>query len=253
MSKLKILIADDEKPARKKILSFLKNTDGNFDLIEAENGIDTVEKILNGKPHLVFLDIQMPGITGFEVIENIGIEKMPVVVFVTAYDQYAVNAFEVNAVDYLLKPFDKERFFKSFNRAKEQIDFKNKKNELIKNLLNEIKKEKRQLERILVNTGSRYFFVNVSEILFISAEEKYVELNTAKGKYLLRETMTKLEEELDPNKFARIHRSYIVNIEHIGEIQPWSHGDYIVIMKNGEKLSMSRRFRQNLFDNKNIE
>ena len=194
----------------------------------------------------------MPGMTGFEVIEQVGIEKMPVIIFVTAYDQFALNAFEVNAVDYLLKPFDKERFLKSFNHAKEHIDLKYNKNDVVKNLFNEIKKEKKQVERIMVNVGSKYFFVNVSEILFIKAEEKYVELNTVKGKYLLRETMTKLEEELDQNKFARIHRSYIVNIEHIGEIQPWSHGDYIVVMKNGEKLSMSRRYRQNLFEKKSF-
>jgi two-component system LytT family response regulator len=253
MSKLKILIADDEKPARKKVISFLKNINDEFELIESENGMETVEKILNEKPDLVFLDIQMPGMTGFEVIEQVGMEKMPAILFVTAYDQYAINAFEVNAVDYLLKPFDKERFEKAFNRAKEQIDLKSKKNDVVKNLLNEIKKEKKQIERILVNVGSRYFFVNVSEIIFITAEEKYVELNTAKGKYLLRETMTKLEEELDQNIFARIHRSYIVNIEHIQEIQPWSHGDYVIIMKNGEKLSMSRRYRENLFEKKNLE
>lgn len=247
MDKLKILIADDEKPARKKILSFLQNIESDFDLIESENGIETAEKILNEKPNLVFLDIQMPGMTGFEVIEQIGVENMPSVIFVTAYDQYAINAFEVNAIDYLLKPFDKERFAKSLNKAKGQIDLQNKRNDAVKDLLNEIKKDKKPIERIMVNVGSKYSFVNISEILFVSAAEKYVELNTAKGKYLLRQTMNNLEEELDQNKFVRIHRSYIINIEQIKEIQPWSHGDYIVLLKNGEKLSMSRRYKDNLF------
>ena len=248
MSKLKILIADDEKPARKKILSFMQNVEGDFDLIESENGIETAEKILNEKPNLVFLDIQMPGLTGFEVIDHVGVENMPSVIFVTAYDQYAINAFEVNAIDYLLKPFDKERFIKSFDKAQEQIDLKNNKNESVKDLLNEIKKDRKSLERIMVSVGSKYSFVNVSEIMFVTAEEKYVQLNTEKGKYLLRETLTKLEEELDKNIFARIHRSFIVNIDYIREIQPWSHGDYVVILKNGEKLSMSRRYKDNLFN-----
>ena len=251
MIDLKILIADDEKPARKKIISFLQSTNENFELIESVNGIETAEKIMNVKPHLVFLDIQMPGMTGFEVIEQIGYENMPAIVFVTAYDQFAIDAFEVNAVDYLLKPFDKGRFLKAFEKAKEHIDLIDKKNEDVKNLLSEIKKDKRPLERIMVNIGSKYFFVNVADILFINSDEKYVELNTEKGKHLLRQTMTKMEEELDEKKFARIHRSYIVNIDYIKEIQPWSHGDYIVIMKNGEKISMSRRYKDNLFDKNN--
>jgi two-component system, LytTR family, response regulator len=244
--KMKILISDDETPARKKIISFLKSLEAGYELIEAENGIDAVEKILNENPDLVFLDIQMPGLNGFDVIKEIGLDNMPVVVFVTAYDQYAIDAFEVNAVDYLLKPFDKERFVKSFNRAVEQINLKRRKDDNLKNLLNEFVKDKKTLEKILVNIGSRYFFINTSEIIYISSAEKYVELNTAKGKYLYRETMNNLELTLDKNRFARIHRSYIVNVDHIQEMQPWSHGDFMVILKNGEKISMSRRYKDRI-------
>ncbi|MCK9209940.1 MAG: LytTR family DNA-binding domain-containing protein [Ignavibacteriaceae bacterium] len=250
---MKILIADDEKPARKKIISFLKSLALNDELMEAENGIDAVENILNKKPELVFLDIQMPGLTGFDVIREVGIDKMPAVVFVTAYDQYAIDAFEVNAVDYLLKPFDKERFIKSFNRAVEQITLTKSKNESIKNLLKEIVHEKKTVEKLLVNIGARYFFVNSHEIIYISSAEKYVELNTTKGKYLYRETMNNLESALDKNKFARIHRSYIVNVDYIQEMQPWSHGDFVILLKNGEKISMSRRYRDNLFNEKVAE
>jgi len=244
--KLKILVADDEQPSRRKVISFLKELQKNVTIIEAENGKEAIDKIKSEKPDLVLLDIQMPGFDGFAVIENVGIDIMPPVVFITAYDQYAINAFEINAVDYLLKPFDKNRFKKSFDRAIEHIHSKNKLGNDYKLLIEEIKKEKKYLDRFMVNIGSKYFFINVNEIIYVSAEEKYIELHTDKGKYLVRETMNNTEESLDPQKFARIHRSYIVNIEQIKEMQPWSHGDYVVLLKNGEKIQMSRRFKDRL-------
>lgn len=244
---MKVLIVDDEQPARKKIISFLKAEHEIEEIIEACNGIEAINKIKNENPDMVFLDIQMPGQNGFAVIEAIGAENMPPVVFVTAYDQYAINAFDVNAVDYLLKPFDKERFSKSFHRVTEEIKFKQRKTDEIKMILTEYRKGKKYLERFLVSVGSKYFFVAVREIIFISSAEKYVELHTIKGKYLLRDTMNNVEESLDPEKFARIHRSYIVSIEQVQEMQPWSHGDYIALLKNGEKLNVSRRYRENLF------
>ncbi|MCX6174775.1 MAG: LytTR family DNA-binding domain-containing protein [Ignavibacteriales bacterium] len=249
---MKVLVVDDEQPARKKIISFLKDESEIEQILEAGNGIEAIKKIKSEKPEIIFLDIQMPGLNGFEVIKEIGSENMPPVVFVTAYDQYAINAFDVNAVDYLLKPFDKERFSKSFHRVTEKIKFKKRNTNDIKLILDEVKKERKYLERFLVSLGSKYFFVAVREIIFISSAEKYVELHTAKGKYLLRDTMNNVEESLDPEKFARIHRSYIVNVEQIQEMQPWSHGDYIVILKNGEKLNMSRRYRENLFRKTNL-
>lgn len=243
---MKALVVDDEQPARKKIISFLKAENGIEQIFEAGNGIEAIEKIKNEKPDIVFLDIQMPGLDGFGVINEIGIKDMPPVVFVTAYDQYAINAFDVNAVDYLLKPFDKERFSKSFHRVTEEIKLKKRKTDDIRLILDEVKKEKKSLERFLVSMGAKYFFIPVRDIIYISSAEKYVELHTAKGKYLLRDTMNNVEESLDPEKFARIHRSFIINVEQIQEMQPWSHGDYVVILKNGEKLNMSRRFRDRL-------
>ena len=244
---MKALVVDDEQPARKKIISFLKTENEIDKIIEAGNGIEAIEKIKNENPDIVFLDIQMPGLDGFGVINEIGVEDMPSVVFVTAYDQYAINAFDVNAVDYLLKPFDKERFSKSFHRVMEEIKSKKRKTDDLKMILTELKKEKKYLERFLVSVGSKYFFVAVREIIFISSAEKYVELHTAKGKYLLRDTMNNVEESLDPEKFARVHRSYIVSIDQVLEMQPWSHGDYIALLKSGEKLNVSRRYRGNLF------
>ncbi|NCQ19179.1 MAG: response regulator transcription factor [Ignavibacteria bacterium] len=243
---MKVLIVDDEQPARKKIISFLNNEKEIEQIFEAGNGLEAIDKIRNDKPDIVFLDIQMPGKDGFGVLAEIGSENMPPVVFVTAYDQYAIDAFDVNAVDYLLKPFDQERFKVSFNRVLDEIKIKRNKSDELRLILNEIKKEKKYLDRILINVGAKYFFVALKEILYISSAEKYAELHTIKGKYLLRETMTNLEASLDPEMFARIHRSYIVNIEQIQEMQPWSHGDYVVILKNGEKLQMSRRFKDRL-------
>ena len=247
MKDLHVLIVDDEQPARKKIRSFLKNE--SIDTVaEAENGIEAVKAIQEKLPDLVFLDIQMPGMNGFEVIEAVGIENMPAVVFVTAYDQYAIHAFEVQAMDYLLKPFDQDRFQQSLHRAQQQIQFRKEDTGVYKKLLEEIKKEKKCLERILVNVGSRYFFVNTSAILYISSEEKYVRLHTEKETHLIRETMSRMEQILAPSKFTRIHRSTIVNTDFIQELQPWSHGDYIAILKNGEKLTISRRYKDRLFN-----
>jgi two-component system LytT family response regulator len=246
MSDLNILIIDDEQPARKKLISFLNERNDSFAINEATNGIEAVEKINSINPDLIFLDIQMPGMTGFEVIEHIGAEKMPAVVFVTAYDQYALDAFEVNAVDYLLKPYDINRFKKAFDKALEKIDLRKRRKDELANLIKEINREKKFTERFLISHASKYFFVHTNEIVHISSEEKYVSIHTTHGTFLMRETMNNIEEKLDPQIFARIHRSYIVNISQIKEMQPWSHGDYIIVLKNGEKLNMSRRYKARL-------
>lgn len=247
MRDIRILIVDDEQPARKKIKTFLEKEENIDAIFDATNGVEAVRLIDEKEPDLVFLDIQMPGMNGFEVIETVGVENMPAVVFVTAYDQYAINAFEVQAVDYLLKPFDEERFRKSFHRALKQMRSDSVHLAAIQGLLDEIRKEKKYLEKIMVNVGHRYFFIPTCDIAYISAEEKYVRLHTEKDTYLVRDTMHRMEERLDPSKFTRIHRSVIVNVEYIEEMQPWSHGDYIVILKNGERLTISRRYRDRLF------
>lgn len=248
---MKVLIVDDEHPARKKIASFLRKRSEVKQIIEASNGKEAVDIIKKGNPDIVLLDIQMPGMNGFKVIEEIGASNMPLTIFVTAYDQYALNAFEVSALDYLLKPFDKERFYKSFDRAVERLALKQNSMQNIEAVILEMKKEN-YIERILVSAGIKHFFIPVREIIYISSAEKYVELNTLHGKYLLRETMNNIAESLNPKHFTRIHRSYIINIEEISEMQPWTHGDYIVVMKNGKKLQMSRRFKDRLLSNSTL-
>jgi two-component system LytT family response regulator len=247
---LRILLVDDEQPARSKLRKYLEaeaTDSGSMILLEARDGPDAVAQIETNRPDLVFLDIQTPGMNGFEVIEKIGVEKMPAVVFVTAYDEYAIDAFDVQAVDYLLKPFDAERFQKSFTRALKQIELKQPHENLLQNLLNEIKKEKAYIERILVNEGPRYFYVPCNQIVFISVTEKYLTLHTEKDEFLVRETLQNMEQQLDPARFKRIHRSHIINLDYLKEMQPWSHGDYVVLLKTGHKLTLSRRYRDNLF------
>lgn len=241
-----ILIVDDEAPARKKIRSFLLEEDGATVILEAENGEEATAMILKQHPELVFLDIQMPRVTGFEVIEAVGASAMPPVVFCTAFEQFALDAFEVQAIDYLLKPFDQERFKKAFQRAMTQIQLRQQQQGMLTKLLDEIKKKGSYLRQLMVKEGQRIFFVNVDEIYYITSEEKYVELHVDKRRYLIRETMSNLETRLNPDKFVRTHRTTLLNLDFLQEIQPWSHGDCIALLKNGEKLNVSRRYRDRL-------
>jgi two-component system LytT family response regulator len=247
MNNINALIVDDEKPAREKIRTFLKEESFVSSIFEAKNGSEAVEMIKQGEADIVFLDIQMPGMNGFEVIEKVGAENMPIIIFVTAYDEYAIQAFEVQALDYLLKPFDQQRFRKSLNRALEQREIKNKNVLVIKKLLEGIKKEREYLRKILTKKGEKSFFLDTDEIFYIAAEKEYIMLYTEKESYLIRNTMKKMEQHLNPKKFVRVHRSFIVNIDYIKEIQPWFHGDKVIVMENGKELKLSRRFRDRLF------
>jgi two-component system, LytTR family, response regulator len=242
---MKILIVDDELAARKKLRSFLAE-EGLTEIIEAENGEAAVRQIDSAHPDLVFLDIQMPKMTGFEVIDAIGADAMPPVVFVTAYDQYALDAFDVQAADYLLKPFDQERFTRSLKRAIAHTRTRGRSGATFDSLLAELRKTGGYLQRFTIKEGARFFFIPVGEVVYITSEEKYVEVHTLTRKALVRTTMALLEERLDPGKFVRIHRSILLNLDHLREIQPWSHGDCIAIMKDGKQLTVSRRYRERL-------
>jgi two-component system LytT family response regulator len=244
----RVLIVDDEAPARRKVRAHLG--DGALvDVVgEAASGSEAVEAIRTLRPDLVFLDVQMPGMSGFEVIEAVGAEAMPAVVFVTAYDEFAVEAFEVQAVDYLMKPFHADRFRQALARAMDRLARREEPRESLARLLEAmLKKTPRDAQRLLVREGDRIFFVPVREVVRLSAEGNYVQVHTARGqRHLLRETLARLEARLDPERFARIHRSEIVNVDFVSEVQPAFHGDYTVRLKNGEEVRLSRRYQDRL-------
>jgi two-component system LytT family response regulator len=200
------------------------------------------------RPDLVFLDVEMPGANGFDVIEAIGADRMPFVVFVTAYDKYAIKAFDVHAVDYLLKPFDRDRFHQALARARQQLEQRSG-GELERRLLalvQDLKPAHQKLERFVIKSGGRVFFVRAEEIDWIEAAGNYVKLHVGAEAHLFRETMNTLEARLNPDTFYRIHRSHIVNIERVRELQPWFNGEYVVFLKNGTRLTLSRGYREKL-------
>lgn len=248
VARIRALVVDDEPLARRRIQKMLR---GNSDIEiigECANGRDAIRAIRDQLPDLVFLDVQMPETDGFAVIEALDSAHLPFVIFVTAYDQYALRAFEVYALDYLLKPFDRGRFEKALQRAKERIRNEKSGNlgERALALLEEIKARSSCLERLVIKSGGRVFFLKTEEIDWVEAEGKYVRLHVDKDSYLLREAISSLESQLDPKKFLRIHRSTIVNIDRIKELEPWFHNEYRVILRDGTQLMLSRSCRKKL-------
>ena len=249
MTKIKTVIVDDEALARTRIRRLLED-DKEIKIVgESKNGLEAVEALNGLKPDMVFLDVQMPELNGFEVLEEFDPDDLPVIVFVTAYDQYALKAFEVHAVDYLLKPFEDERFYDSLQHAKEQIknletnSFTSK----IMNLLSDkSKQQEKHIERIVVKSSGRIYFVKTKDIVRIKAAGKYLEVLSKEKEHVIRQTMTDIESKLDPSLFLRIHRSTIINIDHIKEIQHWYKNEYIFKLKNGEEFTSGGSYRKNL-------
>jgi two-component system, LytTR family, response regulator len=241
----RVVVADDEPLARER-LRMLLNSEPWLELVaECQNGIEAIDAIQGLAPDLVFLDVQMPGATGFEVIEAVGAENMPPVVFVTAYDQYALKAFDVRALDYLLKPFDRERFQQALSRARQRVGNSGP-GELERRLLalmQDLKQTPHRVDRFVVKSGGRVYFVRAEEIDWIESAGNYVKLHVGGETHLLRETMTAIEAQLDPEAFFRIHRCHIVNIERVRELQPSFNGEYVVFLKNGARLTLSRGYR----------
>lgn len=247
--RIRVLVVDDEPLARNMIREMLENDSEVEILADCANGREAVEACKLALPDVLFLDIQMPELGGFEVLELLeNMEKRPYVIFATAYDQYAVRAFEVHAFDYLLKPFDQERFDAAWNRAKTQIklDRSENRDQHILALLEELKGGSRYLERLVIKNGGRVFFVDVKDIHCIEAEGNYVLVHDGLKNYMLRETISGLQTQLDPKQFLRVHRSAIVKIDKIKELQPWFHGEYRIILENGKQLTLSRNYRSNL-------
>ena len=238
------LVVDDEPIARHAIVRLLRN-DPDIELAgECGDGASAVQAIRHHSPDLVFLDVQMPAITGIEVVSTIGAARMPAIVFVTAYEQYAVRAFEANAVDYLVKPFSRERFADSLSRVKQRLAARDSDGELssarILQALQALRQRDNYLERVPVRIDEHIVFVDVDDIVWIKASGNTVLLHLADRVHELRETMTALSARLDPRHFARVHRSAIINVRRVQAIHPWFNGYHVVTMDTGQKLRMSR-------------
>ena len=254
LNKIRALIVDDEPFARERVRRLL-TSDADIELVgECADGFAAVQMIEERAPDLLFLDIQMPGKTGFDVLEELDAEQTPVVVFLTAYDQYAVRAFDACALDYLLKPFDEERFERALHRAKTQIrrdaTLEDSEDDMASPFASReatgATNAAATLERFVVKAAGRIFFLKADEVDWIEAYGNYVRLHVGKSAYLLREPIGSMEARVDANRFLRIHRSALVNVERIREMQPMFHGQYTVVLHDGTQLTLSRRYRSKL-------
>ena len=246
---MRVLIVDDEAPARAKMRRYLDEYDDIEIVGEAEDGVEAVDRIGELGPDLVFLDVQMPEIDGFGVIDAIGIGSMPHVVFVTAFDEHALRAFEVRALDYLLKPFTPERFSAVMERAREELARESRTggsalSGKLESLLASVAAGRpRYLQRVLVHQANKAFLLPVERIDRVEADRNYVRLHSGANAFTLRGSISALADRLDPDKFLRINRSEIVRLDAVKELQPWFHGDYRVVMGDGTTLMWSRRYR----------
>ncbi|MDP2054120.1 MAG: LytTR family DNA-binding domain-containing protein [Acidobacteriota bacterium] len=249
MTKIRTVVVDDEPMARERIIGML-NQEKDIEVVgEYADGTSAVSAIQSQHPDLVFLDVQMPSCDGFGVIQQLSAEPQPpAVVFVTAYDEYALKAFEVHAIDYLLKPFGRDRFTQTLQHAREHLE-RRRAGDLGKRLMalvQDIKPEPQKLDRLVVKSGGRVFFLRTQEIDWIEAAGNYVRLHLGDDSHLFRETMNNMEGRLDTQRFVRIHRSRIVNTDRIKEMQPWFNGEYVVVLQNGTRLTLSRGYREKL-------
>jgi len=247
---LRALIVDDEPPARRKVRLFLER-DPEIEIVgEANSGERAVEAMRKLGPDVVFLDIQLGEMDGFDVLQSFDIGELPQIVFVTAFDEYALKAFEVAAVDYLLKPFDAERFAAAVDRVKQKLRAGSTEalEAQVRKLLSTVGRGSHGTRRLLVKSRDRGQLVEVADIAWIHAAGNYVELHVGGKEYLLRETLEGMGRQLDGETFLRVHRSFIVNARFIDEIQPESHGDHLILMKDGAKIRLSRRYRDRLPD-----
>jgi two-component system LytT family response regulator len=225
---VKVAIVDDE-PLARQIVRLLLANDRELTIVSECSGVDAPELITREKPDILFLDIQMPEVDGFDVLERVGADTVPAVVFVTAYDEYALRAFEVHALDYLLKPFDDRRFYAALSRAKEQV---------------RARSPSAYVRRFLVRTREKVLFLKADDLEWIEAADYYVSLHTGGKSYLLRQTMAEIERQLDPAKFVRVHRSAIVNLDRVKEMHPLFRGDSVLVLADGTQLRLSRARRE---------
>jgi two-component system LytT family response regulator len=246
---MRVIIADDEPLARQKLRLMLDSESGVTVVAECNDGTETLHALSGYNPDLLFLDIRMPDLDGFAVLDRVPAENMPMVVFTTAFDQHAVQAFEAHALDYLLKPFDQERLHEAVHRARTELlkTSNHERTERILHYLSEtVGKNSISGRRLIIKAGGRVVFLSFDEIDWVEAAANYVRIYVGKQAYLLRRGIGEIAERLDPLQFVRIHRSAIVNVHKIKELQPVNSGEYIVVLKDGKELSCSRGYRGGL-------
>ncbi len=236
-----ILIVDDEKPARSKVSRFLKKCDPSCESVEVSNGQEAVSLLQSKQFDAVFLDIQMPGMNGFEVVEAVGVEALPKLVFATAFDEFAIKAFDANAIDYLLKPFTFERFQRAYDKIFGEESRDVSKESLLLMLQNLRERSGNKL-RLAIRDGGKIRMIAHSSIQYIKSDEHYAFVQVGNQKFCERKSLKQFEEILNPDLFKRVHRSTIVNLDFIEELEPLSHGDYSVLMKDGSRHTVSRRY-----------
>jgi two-component system LytT family response regulator len=248
MKAISILIIEDEKPARDLIKAYLEGNTGINLLGEYDNGFDGLKAVNELKPDAIFLDVQMPKLTGFEMLEVL--EYHPEVIFTTAYDQYAIRAFEQNAVDYLLKPFSKVRFQEAIGKLESRIESQKESGKTgIEKIKQHLAESEEKLHRVVIKKSGKIHVISTGDINYLEAQDDYVMIYTNEGKYLKQQTMKYFEKHLDSQQFVRVHRSYIANITHIERIEPYEKSNFILILKDGNKVPVSRNGMQVLKEN----
>jgi two-component system LytT family response regulator len=243
---MNVLIVDDEPLAREGIALLLRDEATVTGMAHARNGAEAVAMIRTERPDLLLLDVQMPELDGFGVLKELGAEAIPPVIFITAHDKYAIQAFEVNAIDYLLKPVTRERFSQALCRVRERLNAQGTDNRHVASLLQQLSTQPKYLQRVALRAGGKISFVGVEDILYVQAAENYVQLHLKGSRHLLHVPIATLESSLDPTVFLRIHRSLIVNLRHIQELETGPHGEYIVLLHGGARLQSSRSYHEKI-------
>ena len=243
---LRVIIVDDEPPARARLRRFIKALPDVELIAECGNGASALQAIEANNPDVVLLDVQMPELDGFEVLRALDMPQLPAVIFVTAFDQYAVRAFEVHALDYVVKPVEADRLAEALEHARRRIAEHRSAGAGLDNLLKELKADSRYLTRIPVRSEGRIKVIDLADVDWVSAADNYVTLHARGREYLVRDTIAAIERRLDPQSFVRVHRSTIVRLDRIAELMPDSHGDFAIRLKDGVQLTMSRTYRGNI-------
>ncbi len=240
MEKLKVVIIEDEELGREVVKNYLKELNTVELIAECENGFEGAKTINEQKPDLVFLDIQMPKLNGFEMLEIIDASTRPEIIFTTAYNQYAIQAFELNAIDYLLKPFSKERFFEAVSKAIDR--YRSKSGSIQPPVYTQLTHQPitETLERVVVKSNHKISVIPVSKIKYLEAQDDYVMLYTTEGKHLKQGTMKYFEDNLDSNEFLRVHRSYIIRIDQVNQLEPYGKDSYVARLKDGTTIKISK-------------